>query len=1148
MSDQGRIRQALTFLGVLALIAAGFFSVDIFPASAQTDEAASLNQQAEKLYKEGRFSDAIPLAQRALAIRENALGPDHPDVADILNKLAILYHSQGRYADAEPLYKRSLAIRAKVFGPGPDVGASLNNLAELYRAQGRYAEAEPIYKLSLSIREKTLGPDHPDVASSLNNLAAVYSSQGRYADAEPLYRRSLAIREKTLGPDHLEVAHSMSNIAILYDSEGRYANAEPLLKRSLAIQEKNLDPNHPDVATSLQLLAGLYQKQGRYAEAEPLLRRSLAIRQKTLGPDHPEVAQSLNNLANLYHSLGRYVDAEPLFKQSLAIHERVNGRDHPDVGTSLNNLANLYFAQGRYADAEPLLKRSLAIEEKVLGPDHPAVATSLNNLANLYKAQARYADAEPLLKRSFAIREKTLGPDHPAAAASLNNLANLYSAQGRYTDAEPLLKRSLAIEEKVLGPDHPDLAASLTNLASFYARQRNFVDAERLLKRSLAIQEKILGADHPNVALTMNTLATVYATQNRYADAEPLFKQSLAIGEMALGHDHPDVANWLNNFAAFYISQRRYADAERLDKEVLAIRESTFGPDHPAVAESLNNLAMLYLLESRYADALRLVRTATERGFERKWVSLSALNWAAYQSLIKSTDALNEGYQVIQRGTSSAASNAINQLSVRFAAGNDQLAELVRKDQDLTSENERLDKNIVEAVSREPLKRNAAEEQKIRDRLQAIATERTQIEATLRQSFPDFAALAKPAPLSVQETQTLLADDEALIILDFDQHSYAGIITRTSADGGELKITPQDLEVQVKSLRSSLIDKTDAPFNVEASYRLYQSVFGSFADKFASKKRLSVVTNGALTSIPLQLLVTKNPTGKKLKDVDWFVRSHAITVLPSVASLKTLRSRAPIASPSKPMIAFADPVFSKMDKRQARQQVAARGITSFVRGTHIDIALLAEHLVRLPWTRVEVQSIAKALRVDPSDIRLGLDATETAVKDAKLDQYRIVYFATHGLVAGNLEEFAQGKVEPALALSIPDKPNDFDDGLLFASEVAQLKLNADWVVLSACNTAAEDRPGAEALSGLARAFFYAGARSLLVSHWEVDDKTTAKLMTTIFQLTRDNPKLSHGEALQQSILAILDRASSDEELHPRLWAPFVVVGEPEKPH
>jgi CHAT domain-containing protein len=254
------------------------------------------------------------------------------------------------------------------------------------------------------------------------------------------------------------------------------------------------------------------------------------------------------------------------------------------------------------------------------------------------------------------------------------------------------------------------------------------------------------------------------------------------------------------------------------------------------------------------------------------------------------------------------------------------------------------------------------------------------------------------------------------------------------------------------------------------------------------------------------------------------------------------------SSATKPMIAFADPVFSKVARQQANTKVAMRGLASFAIGTQIDIAALAETLDQLPSTRDEVQAIAKVLEVDARDLHFGLDATVTAVKGAKLDQYRIVYFATHGLVAGDLEKFAKGKIEPALAFSFPDKPSDIDDGLLSASEVAQLKLNADWVVLSACNTAAEDKPGAEALSGLARAFFYAGARSLLVSHWEVDDEATATLMTGIFLLMKNNPKLSHAEALRQSMLAMIDNAKTEQDAHPRLWAPFVVVGEPAKPN
>jgi CHAT domain-containing protein len=145
-----------------------------------------------------------------------------------------------------------------------------------------------------------------------------------------------------------------------------------------------------------------------------------------------------------------------------------------------------------------------------------------------------------------------------------------------------------------------------------------------------------------------------------------------------------------------------------------------------------------------------------------------------------------------------------------------------------------------------------------------------------------------------------------------------------------------------------------------------------------------------------------------------------------------------------------------------------------------------------------------------------------------------------------VEKFSKVKAEPALVLSIPEKPTEDDDGLLRASDVALLKMNADFVVLSACNTAAGDKPGAEALSGLARAFFYAGARSLIVSNWEVDSESTIGLMTGLFDALKSDPHLSHAQALRLSMLRMIDNPSQPESVQPRFWAPFIVVGEPPK--
>jgi len=504
-------------------------------SQAALDEATQLGKLVAKLYGEGKYREAVAPAERALALREKALGATHPDVATSLNNLAFLYQAQGAYAKAEPLYVRALDIFVKALGPThPDVATSLNNLAGLYQAQGAYAKAESLYARALDLREKALGSQHPDVAQSLNNLAALYRAQGAYAKAEPLFTRALDLREKALGSQHPDVATSLNNLAGLYRAQGAYAKAEPLYARALDIYEKTLGPHHPLVAASLNNLALLYRDQDAYAKAEPLYARALDIREKALGPNHPDVATSLNNLALLYRAQGADAQAEPLLARALAIHEKALGPTHPLVATSLNNLAELYRAQGAYAQAEPLLARALDIREKALGPNHPVVATSLNNLAELYQDLGAYAKAEPLLARALDIQEKSLGPNHPDVANSLNNLAGLYWAQGAYAKAEPLYARALDIREKALGSKHSEVAQSLSNLAVLYQAQGAYAKAEPLHARALDISEKALGPHHPDVAQSLNNLAVLYWAQRAYAHAEPLLARAADIEEQQL--------------------------------------------------------------------------------------------------------------------------------------------------------------------------------------------------------------------------------------------------------------------------------------------------------------------------------------------------------------------------------------------------------------------------------------------------------------------------------------------------------------------------------------------------------------------------------------------------------------------------------------
>ena len=647
-----------------------------------------------------------------------------------------------------------------------------------------------------------------------------------------------------------------------------------------------------------------------------MLKRAVAIQEKSRGPNHPDVAKSLSYLADVFKNQGRYADAEANYKRALAIDEEALGPNHPDVARSLINIASLHIEQGRYADVESLFKRALAILEKALGPDYPEYAILLNNVAGLYQAQGRNADAEPLLERALAIREKSFGPDHPGVAAFLNNLAALYMGEGRYADAEPLCKRSLAVYMKAFGPDHPNVAQSLENLATVYNHQDRYAEAEPLIKQSLAIREKFLGPDHPDVAYSLGTLAWLYHAQGRYADAEPLYERALAIREKSFGPNHLDVARSLNSLASLYQAQGRYADAEPLFKRSLAIREEALDRNNPAVADGLNALASLHKDQRRWAEALPLARRATERGHVNRSVHLSVLMGARQAKDLPDDEAIAESFVVVQRAASTAVSAALSQLSVRFAAGSDDLAQLVRKDQDLSAEQQSLQKSLVEAFSKTPNQRNASRESGMRKRLAETDDARAEVSRVLAQRFPDYAALSKPPPIAVSDVSSLLADDEALVLINLGKRnidrSYIWVVDRSGAVWNTIDAKSEELETKIAALRASLDPGSNKPFDAQLAYELYKLILGPVEVSIARKPRLLMVMNGALTSLTSQVLITTDP--KDLNSVDWLVRKYAVTVLPSVASLRFFEEKKLLWQPSSRRLGSATPFSTERRK------------------------------------------------------------------------------------------------------------------------------------------------------------------------------------------------------------------------------------------
>jgi len=343
------------------------------------DIVFTLNDLAGVLRAQGRFEEAEQLLLRALAIREAAVDPDHPDrvtspntatildMATSLHNLGVLLRDQGRYGEAEQRLRRALEIREQALGPDhPDTATSHNSLGVLLRAQRPteqllLKEAEQLLRRVLAIREAAVDPDHPDratspntatsldMATSLHNLAESLRAQVQFKEAEPLLLKE----------------------------------AEQRLRRALEIREATLRSGHPDIAQSLNYLAEVLRAQGRPGEAEQMHRQALEIREATLRSGHPDIAQSLNNLAESLRAQGRFKEVEPLYRRALEIREAALGPEHYKTAYILNNLAESLRAKDRFAEAEPLYRRALAIFEKKLGPEHPYTVCCRENFAKL---------------------------------------------------------------------------------------------------------------------------------------------------------------------------------------------------------------------------------------------------------------------------------------------------------------------------------------------------------------------------------------------------------------------------------------------------------------------------------------------------------------------------------------------------------------------------------------------------------------------------------------------------------------------------------------------------------------------------------------------------------------------------------------------
>ena len=887
-------------------------------AAGAQEEIDALITQVHALRDAGKNAEAYPLAEKALAIAEQKLGPDsEAAIAPLLNLGAIQMSammaaqssfgqpsSQGGWEKAEAFFKRALALREKYPGEDkrPDLGKLLLALNVAHSNQKKFDDADRYFARYFEYSEariaaKKLRPDDAGLSNAVSMQSATYLVRGRIGDLQKLYQHMIALSEQHLGYDHPFTGVQVAQLALFLGMMQGPAAVQPLNERFVAIAKKALENPNTDL--------------GRSVTRDDLMAKLNRAAEQLMAAGRKDMAQEA--LAIVRNARTAAPQAQPAKQDAEA------GTD-PDA---LARQADEMEKQKGRPRALPLRKRVTALRQQALAANpgdakaREGLATACQWLADYYFSVDLADDAEPMFKCVLLVRE--MGGDKLKIAEALSNMGSVLEALGRFGEAEETLKRAIKLIEEVKGSD--GTSPLRVRVAGLMAKQGRAEEGAKFGTANPAADKKLF--------------ARPAGDRNALAD--------------------------LDNWGADPDAQKRYSVMEWRGMELSHKMIELLGPESPSLMTPLVHTSSLFLLSNDLPNATGYLNRAAKiaiaslkRGSRSGSASEEGGGYSTiFLDLVKVGNRLAKArpgaesklrdhlFEMAQWAQHSTAAGALAQMAAR-PQSNPALAQLARERQDLSNERRELDAGLFAAVSlpAEARQQQAGRDQEMRSRVAAIDKRIEEIDAALLKQFPKYAELVNPNPLSVAKVQSLLKPAEALVLfLDTPstikdaRETIAWVVTHEKVQWARIDLGGAAMEEAVFALRCGLdgaawqgegaaacekavkvkneYPDKPLPYDLERAYGLYQALFGPFAD-LIKDKRLLIAASGPLTSLPLQALVTEKPREalpgwKGYRGVKWLGREHAVAVLPSVPSLSVLRKEAKSAGAAEPFVGYGDP-------------------------------------------------------------------------------------------------------------------------------------------------------------------------------------------------------------------------------------------------
>ncbi|MEA2105327.1 MAG: tetratricopeptide repeat protein [Bacteroidota bacterium] len=1091
-----KIPKAILVFLVIILSAKVSFAQDI---TADTTRANAYYAIADSCLEARQLDSALFYTEKVQNLYINHLGKNSLKNANCLHMIGAVNYYASKYNEALEFYFKSLDIKLDVLGEKhASVASTYNGIGIVYWKMFEFDKALEYYFKSLKMYKEIYGENHPSVASLYNNIGLIYANKFEYDKALEYYFNSLKINLKNHDKNHTSVASSYYNIGLIYSDKSEYDKALEYYFNGLEIRLEILGKKHPHVAHSYGNIGNVYLNKSEYNKALEYYFKSLQIFKEIYGNKHPYVGDTYSNIGIVYHQKSEYDKALEYHFKSLKMYKEINGENHPSVARSYINIGLIYANKTEYSKALDFFLKSLKIDKEIFGEKHPSVASSYSNIGIVYANKSDYDKALEYHFKSLDIRLEVQGEVHSSVANSYNNIGSVYHKKSEYNNALEYYFKNLKIDLEIHGEKHLDVAGSYNNIGNVYRNKSKY-------DKALEYYQKGAASCLPNFNDTANVASVPEISD--YLDWNELLK-SLQAKARIFAYEAQTLQDFEN---PQHLALLHYQACDTIISR--ARQEIVTQSDKLALGEHANEV---------YKEAvdvcLKLADAAKARGD------------MALQNKYKQT-----AFYFSERNKSSVLLQALaGSEALRFAGIPDSL---LQKEHDL-SINMAFYKRI---LAEQP---DSAKESLFRDKLFEANQEYDKLIATLETQYPDYYELKyNEEPAGVEEIQEIL-DPETAMISYFTGDSTVTIFCITKNDLDVKTVSAiQNFADTIEYYRSGLIYTTSSTFAEiykKYAYKFYNKFIPSQIDK--RFQDLILIPDAELSMIPFETLLTGQAAEKEWKDLPYLIKQYNISYSYSgnlfYQTFSKESSKEIEVSDLNDWLALA-PVFDDSNtagltmrtRELLREFDAELKDTIGTRGRLLD----GEYISSLPGTESEVRSIFDELdrQGKRALVQIRKKANEDFVKSGSVKDYKFLHFATHGFVNTEKPELS------GIFLAQDSTLNE--DGILYQGEIYNLDLNADLIVLSACETGLGKIKKGEGLIGLTRALLYAGSKNIIVSLWKVADNSTSDLMVDFYKnlLEEELEKQAFSHALQKAKLKMIEEG---KYAHPFYWSPFILIG------